>query len=90
MINYSSFREYLDCSEHVTRRTCGLETGIFIRGFLKKMSSSLERDYCDMYYREGVNQCPNIFSSAVSIGVLSKVSVFTLPILAILVNNLWR
>lgn len=90
MINYSSFREYLDCSEHVTRKTCGPETGTFIRGFLKKMSSSLERDYCDVYYREGVNQCPNIFSSAVSIDGLSKVAHLILPILAVVVNYLWR
>jgi hypothetical protein len=72
-INYSSFREYLDCSETVTRRTCGHETGSFIRDFLKKMSSSLEKDYCEEYYKQGVNQCPNIYSSADSLVASSTV-----------------
>jgi hypothetical protein len=63
----SSFREYLDCSEHVTRRTCGTETGTFIRGFLKKMSSTLEDDYCSEYYQKGENQCPNLLSSSSSV-----------------------
>lgn len=59
-----SFREYLDCSEIVTRRTCGADTGTFIRGFLKKMSSTLEEDYCQEYYQAGDNQCPNLYSSS--------------------------
>lgn len=87
--HYSSFREYLDCSEHVTRRTCGHETGTFIRGFLKKMSNTLEKDYCDEYYQKGVNQCPNILSSAVSLGSISNVvKALLLPLLIVFVN--WR
>jgi len=31
------------------------------------MSASLEKDYCEEYYKQGVNQCPNIFSSAGSL-----------------------
>jgi hypothetical protein len=58
-----SFKEYLDCSEHVTRRICGEETGIFIRGFLKKMSDTLIKNYCQDYYK-GANQCPSQYSSA--------------------------
>jgi hypothetical protein len=69
----SSFREYLDCSEHVTRRTCGAETGTFIRGFLKKMSATLEDDYCSEYYQKGENQCPNLFSSSSSLFSTSNV-----------------
>ena len=77
----------MDCSEHVTRRTCGHETGTFIRGFLKKMSNTLEKDYCEEYYKEGVNQCPNIFSSAVSIVSISNVvKSLLLPILIVFVN----
>lgn len=64
LLSDSSFREYLDCSEIVTRRTCGAETGTFIRGFLKKMSSTLEEDYCQEYYQAGDNQCPNLHSSS--------------------------
>ncbi|KAG5673738.1 hypothetical protein PVAND_003758 [Polypedilum vanderplanki] len=80
-----SFREYLDCSEDVTRRTCGYETGMFIRGFLKKMSNTLEKDYCDEYYRDGVNHCPNIYSSATSIIATTTKALF-LPIFIVLIN----
>jgi hypothetical protein len=69
----SSFREYLDCSEHVTRRTCGAETGTFIRGFLKKMSSTLEDDYCSLYYQKGENQCPNLLNSSSSVFSTSNI-----------------
>lgn len=86
-IYYSSFREYLDCSEHVTRRTCGADTGTFIRGFLKKMSSTLEKDYCEEYYKQGVNQCPNIFSSASSLVAGSTVvKAFLLSLLLVMFN----
>lgn len=61
--NCSSFKEYLDCSEHVTRRTCGIETGLFIREFLHKMSDTLMQNYCEEHYK-GSNQCPNEFSTA--------------------------
>lgn len=86
-IYYSSFREYLDCSEDVTRRTCGVETGTFIRGFLKKMSSTLEKDYCEEYYKQGVNQCPNIFSSATSlVSTPTVVKAFLLSLLLVMFN----
>jgi hypothetical protein len=86
-IYYSSFREYLDCSEDVTRRTCGAETGTFIRGFLKKMSSTLEKDYCEEYYKQGVNQCPNIFSSASSLVATSNaVGALLLSLLLVMLN----
>lgn len=86
-IYYSSFREYLDCSEDVTRRTCGAETGTFIRGFLKKMSSTLEKDYCEEYYKQGVNQCPNIFSSASSLVATSTaVKALLLSLFMVVVN----
>lgn len=82
-----SFREYLDCSEDVTRRTCGAETGTFIRGFLKKMSSTLEKDYCEEYYKQGVNQCPNIFSSGSSLVATSTVvKSVLLSLLMVMVN----
>lgn len=84
---YSSFRDYLDCSEHVTRRACGAETGHFIRGFLNKMSSSLEKNYCEEYYKGGNNQCPNIFSSAISHFTTSSI-LKILPILLLAVNFL--
>lgn len=41
LLNYSSFTEYLDCSEQAARKTCGEETAQFTRGFLDKMSSTL-------------------------------------------------
>lgn len=86
-VYYSSFREYLDCSEDVTRRTCGAETGSFIRGFLKKMSSTLEKDYCEEYYKHGVNQCPNIFSSASSIvGTSTAVKALFLSFVMVMFN----
>lgn len=86
-IDYSSFREYLDCSEDVTRRTCGAETGTFIRGFLKKMSSTLEKDYCEEYYKQGVNQCPNIFSSASSLlSTPTVVKAFLLSLVLVMFN----
>ena len=86
-IYYSSFREYLDCSEDVTRRTCGAETGTFIRGFLKKMSSTLEKDYCEEYYKQGVNQCPNIFSSASSLfATPTVVKALLLSLLMVMLN----
>lgn len=59
----SSFKEYLDCSEHVTRRTCGTETGLFIRDFLRRMSESLMQNFCEESQQES-NQCPNKFSTA--------------------------
>ncbi|XP_070503963.1 uncharacterized protein [Chironomus tepperi] len=58
-----SFRKYLDCSEFVTRRTCGMETGLFIRDFIHRMSDTLMRNYCEEYYK-GSNHCSNEFSSA--------------------------
>lgn len=63
---HSSFRKYLDCSEFVTRKTCGAETGLFIRGFLHRMSSSLMQNYCEEYYK-GSNHCSNEFSTATRI-----------------------
>lgn len=62
-IFHSSFRKYLDCSEFVTRRTCGMETGLFIRDFIHRMSDTLMRNYCEEYYK-GSNHCSNEFSSA--------------------------
>jgi hypothetical protein len=62
---YSSFRKYLDCSEFVTRKTCGNRTGLFIRGFLHRMSSSLMQNYCEEYFK-GLNHCTNEFSSSSS------------------------
>ncbi|CAO1431686.1 unnamed protein product [Diamesa serratosioi] len=83
-----SFRDYLDCSEHVTRRACGAETGHFIRGFLNKMSSSLEKNYCEEYYKGGNNQCPNIFSSAISHFSTSSIVKTLLPMLLLAINFL--
>jgi hypothetical protein len=37
------------------------------------MSSTLEKDYCEEYYKQGVNQCPNIYSSADSLVAPSTV-----------------
>ena len=59
----SSFKEYLDCSEWVTRQTCGIETGLFIRDFLHRMSDNLMQDFCQELYK-GSNQCPSEFSTA--------------------------
>lgn len=59
----SSFKEYVDCSERVTRRTCGIETGLFIRDFLHRMADSLMQNFCEEHYK-GTNQCPIEFSVA--------------------------
>lgn len=59
----SSFKEYVDCSERVTRRTCGIETGLFIRDFLHRMADSLMQNFCEEHYK-GTNQCPIEFSMA--------------------------
>lgn len=51
---FSSFREYLDCSENTARKTCGVETGLFTRGYLDKMSSSLIKTYCQSFINKGL------------------------------------
>lgn len=82
-----SFREYLDCSKVVTTRTCGEKTGAFIEDFLRRMSSSLEQDYCQEYYDKGVNQCPNIYSSASSlVSTSTAVKTFLLSLLIMTLN----
>lgn len=44
-----AFREYLACSEHTVRRTCGNDAAYFTRNFLGKISSSLIRMHCDRF-----------------------------------------
>ncbi|CRK94525.1 CLUMA_CG008028, isoform A [Clunio marinus] len=75
-----SFKEYLDCSEDVTRRTCGMDTGLFIRDFIHRMSDTLMQNYCEEYYK-GSNHCPkNKFSMATrnSLSAFSMISVAVL------------
>lgn len=62
-LSFSSFREYLDCSESTARKTCGVETGLFTRGYLDKMSTSLIKTYCEGFINKGL--CSE-FSSASS------------------------
>lgn len=40
---FSAFKEYIACSEHTVRRTCGREAAFFTRTFLDKISNSLMR-----------------------------------------------
>lgn len=85
-----SFRDYLDCSEHVTRRVCGSETGTFIRQFLNKMSATLEKEYCDQYYH-GADQCPNTISGAFSYlhqTIQRSMLTITLPTVLLIIQSL--
>lgn len=88
-IFHSSFRKYLDCSEFVTRRTCGMETGLFIRDFIHRMSDTLMRNYCEEYYK-GSNHCSNEFSSA-SLKNSSSAILFTFVGISIAIQrNSWK
>ncbi|GAB0095740.1 uncharacterized protein DMENIID0001_111580 [Sergentomyia squamirostris] len=53
-----SFKEYIDCSEHVVRIACGVETANYTRSFLDKMSSPLMSMHC-VAYGPHSNKCTN-------------------------------
>lgn len=69
-----SFQEYMECSTHVTRRTCGASAAEFSRKFLDRMSSSMINMHCSSY---GADECHLMSSSATSPylpALLSKVT----------------
>lgn len=42
-----SFREYVACSESVVYKKCGLETALFTRKFMHKMTLPMIKEYCE-------------------------------------------
>ncbi|KAJ6645588.1 hypothetical protein Bhyg_00794 [Pseudolycoriella hygida] len=50
--SFTAFKEYIACSEHTVKRTCGREAAFFTRTFLDKISNSLMRMHCENYHSE--------------------------------------
>lgn len=59
-----SFMEYIDCSTHTMRRTCGEDAAQFSKDFLDKMSSSMFKMHCrEFMHDHSALKCP-YYSSA--------------------------
>ncbi|XP_031626675.1 uncharacterized protein LOC116342972 [Contarinia nasturtii] len=44
-----SFREYISCTEHIVKHTCGKEAAHFTRNILDRISNSLMRLHCEKF-----------------------------------------
>lgn len=75
-----SFQEYMECSTHSMRRTCGEDAAQFSRGFLDKMASSMMKMHCSEF---GMEICDFHYSSSTKL-TLSKIISALIPLMTLI------